>query len=121
LIDFDLLKPSSRIDEVCNLLLWWAPLMPPEDREAALRDSDAITRAALLVDAYGLDPHDRARLVDVALTSAERTWFIMRARAGRDGGGWQRMWDDGVGDRINRRRAWLTDSRDALHTALTGS
>jgi len=88
LIDFDLLKPSSRVDEVCNLLLWWAPLMPPKDREAVLRDQDAIARAALLVNAYGLAPHDRACVVDVALNSADRTWFLMRARASRFGGGW---------------------------------
>ena len=119
LIDFHLLKPSSRVDEVCNLLLWWAPLMPPKDREAVLRDQDAIARAALLVNAYGLAPHDRACVVDVALNSADRTWFLMRARASRFGGGWQRMWDEGVGDRIIRRRHWLADNRDALHAAVT--
>jgi hypothetical protein len=121
LIDFDLLKPSSRVDEVCNLLLWWAPLMPPEDREAVVRDQDAIARAALLVDAYGLAPHDRACLVDVALNSAERSWFLMRARASRFGGGWQRMWDDGAGDRIMRRCQWLADNRDALHAAVASN
>lgn len=118
LIDFDLLKPSSRVDEVCNLLLWWAPLMPPQDREVVLRDQDAIARAARLVDAYGLAQHDRARVVDVAHNSADRTWFLMRARASRFGGGWQRMWDEGVGDRIIRRRDWLAENRDALHTAV---
>ncbi|HEY5185001.1 MAG TPA: phosphotransferase [Actinomycetes bacterium] len=121
LIDFDMLKPSSRVDEVCNLLLWWAPLMPPEDREAVLRDEDAIARAAQLVDAYGLAPHDRARVAEVALNSADRTWFLMRARASRFAGGWQRMWDEGAGDRINRRRDWLADNRDALHTAVTSA
>lgn len=40
-IDFDMVRPSSRVDEVCNLLLWWAPLMPLADREPVLRDQDA--------------------------------------------------------------------------------
>ena len=121
LIDFDMLKPSSRVDEVCNLLLWWAPLMPPDDREAALRDEDAMARAALLVDAYGLAWHERSQIVEVALNSADRTWYLMQARASRFGGGWQRMWDQGVGDRIIRRRSWMAENRDVLHAAVLGA
>lgn len=121
LIDFDMCRPSSRVDEVCNLLLWWAPLMPPEDREAVLRDEDAIVRAARLVDAYGLEPADRARVVEVALNGADRAWFLMRERAALLGGGWGRMWDEGVGDRIVRRRAWVATNRDALHAAVIGA
>ena len=37
LIDFDLAQPMDRVGEVCNVLLWWAPLMPISDREPALR------------------------------------------------------------------------------------
>ena len=49
LIDFDMVRASSRVDEVGNLLLWWAPLMPPEDRQEVLRDVDALARAACRV------------------------------------------------------------------------
>lgn len=121
LIDFDLAQPVSRVDEVCNLLLWWAPLMPAADREEAVRDVDAIARSALLVDAYGLDAAGRRAVVEVARRTAERAWFFMRRRAERDGGGWARMWDEGVGDRILRRQAWLAQSAAALHDAVTGS
>jgi Phosphotransferase enzyme family len=119
LIDFDLARPATRVEEVCNVLLWWAPLMPPADREPVVADVDAVRRAALLVDAYGLAPEDRARVVPLARAGAARSWFAMRARAEHLGGGWARMWDEGVGDRILRRQQWLADTGDALHDALT--
>jgi len=48
-----------------------------------------------------------------------RAWYLMRRRAERDGGGWQRMWDEGVGDIIKRRGAWLDKNGAALEAALT--
>ena len=42
----------------------------------------------------------------------------MRANAEERGGGWARMWTEGVGDRILRRRAWLLDERATLDAAL---
>ncbi|MFN8156936.1 MAG: phosphotransferase [Candidatus Nanopelagicales bacterium] len=119
LIDFDLAQPVSRVDEVCNVLLWWAPLMPPEDRQESVREVDAIARAALIVDAYDLDDAGRAAVVAVAQRTAERSWFLMRRRALRDGGGWARMWGEGVGDRILRRQQWLRDNAESLGDALT--
>lgn len=118
LIDFDLARPSNRVREVCNLLMWWAPLMPVGDREVAVREVNAIARAALLVDAYGLDSADRAQLVATACNSADRAWYLTRERAERLGGGWARMWDDGVGDRIKRRQDWLGENAERLNTAL---
>lgn len=70
------------------------------------------------MDAYGLGPTDRSCLVEVAINTTERSWFLMRERARQFGGGWQRMWDDGVGDRIVRRRVWLIENRSALHRAI---
>jgi hypothetical protein len=119
LIDFDLARPTDRVGEVCNLLLWWAPLMPVVDRESAVRDVNAVARAALLVDEYGLGADDRQQVVPVARNSADRAWYSMRNRAERLGGGWQRMWDEGVGDRILRRQQWLTEHADELSEALT--
>ena len=43
----------------------------------------------------------------------------MRNRAEVLGGGWKRMWDEGVGDRILRRQQWLAEHADELHEALT--
>lgn len=120
LIDFDLARPADRALEVSNLLLWWAPLMPPEDREPAVRDVDPFARAALLVDGYGLSIGDRSRLVPLSINGAERSWFLMRDRARRLGGGWQRMWNAGIGDRIRRRQAWLESNAAQLHHAVCG-
>ncbi|MFF1632495.1 phosphotransferase [Leifsonia sp. NPDC058248] len=119
LIDFDLVRPATRVEELVNLLLWWSAWMPPEDRAAPLAEVDAAARGAALLDAYGLDADDRARIVEVARNGAERSWHLMRRNAAEWGGGWQRMWDEGVGDRILRRQTWLADNARALHDAIT--
>ncbi|HWK92257.1 MAG TPA: phosphotransferase [Luteimicrobium sp.] len=117
LIDFDLAGPATRADELFNLLLWWAPLFDPADRDPLLCDVDVMARVRLALDAYGAADADRARLVDVALARTARAWFLMRHRAETLGGGWARMWDEGVGDVILRRRAWLEENGDALRAA----
>lgn len=119
LIDFDLLKPSSRLDEVCNLLRWWAPLTPVADREPVMRDLNAFARVERLINEYGLDAASREQFVSVALRTAERGWHSMRIRAERDGGGWQRMWNEGAGDGIIRRCTWLKENAESLHRAAT--
>jgi len=119
LIDFDLARPSSRIDDVCTMLQWWAPWQPIEDRPEPLVPADVFARAAMMVDTYGLDAHSRSMLVPLARNAAERTWYSMRLRAERDGGGWRRMWDSGAGDSIRRRQAWLKENEDALIAAVT--
>lgn len=118
LIDFDLARASSRVEDVCNMLQWWAPWMPVQDRPAPLAHVDPPARAAAMVDAYGLDPGSRALLVPTARNAAERSWHLMRFRAEHDGGGWQRMWDEGVGDAIRRRQEWLRANADALADAV---
>jgi hypothetical protein len=118
LIDFDLARPASRVDEIVNLLLWWAPWMPSADRDPVVREVDAFQRTRVLLDAYGLDASDRALLVDVAKNMSHRSWHLMKHRAETIGGGWARMWNDGVGDVILRRQAWLRDN-DALLRAAT--
>jgi hypothetical protein len=42
----------------------------------------------------------------------------MKYRAENDGGGWLRMWQDGVGERIERRLAWLGAEGARLAAAL---
>lgn len=119
LIDFDLLRPATRAEEVANLLLWWGAWMPVADRDPVMRGVDAASRAAMLVDAYGLGPADRAKIVGVTRNAAERSWHVMRHRALTQGGGWKRMWDEGIGDKILRRQAWLAENAAVLHAAIT--
>ncbi|MFE4950404.1 phosphotransferase [Leifsonia sp. NPDC056665] len=118
LIDFDLARPSSRVEDVCNMLQWWAPWQPVGDRAEVLKGVDAFARAAKMLDAYGLDAGLRPRLVPVARNAAERTWHTMKLRAERDGGGWRRMWEEGVGDAIRRRQSWLQENEEALVRAV---
>ena len=119
LIDFDLARWATRADEMFNMMMWWAPLGDPADADPLLRDVDVPHRCRLLADAYGMSETDRARVVEVAITRTRRSWHLMRYRAERIGGGWLRMWDDGVGDQITRRLAWLERNADTLRAALS--
>jgi hypothetical protein len=118
LVDFDLARPTRRALDVLNTAMWWVPLQDPADRPPALRDADAVARLPLLLDAYGLDTAGRAELMELALPVWRRGWWTMRDNAERLGGGWARMWDEGVGDTIERRRAWFADRRPALAAAI---
>jgi hypothetical protein len=118
LIDFDLARPSSRMLEVQNALMYWAPLSDPADRDADQLHLDVPRRCRLFADAYGLAREDRAILIDDLTYGTERSWYLMRDRARRLGGGWARMWDDGVGDQIRRRREWLFAEGPAVTAAL---
>ena len=117
-IDFDLARPTSRAVTVANLLLWWAGWQHPADRDPVFADVDVAERGRELVDAYGLDRAAREWVPRVSLSIAERSWFSMKDRAERLGGGWQRMWDDGVGDAIHRREEWLRDQQGSLLDTL---
>ena len=63
LIDFDLAKPTTRLDEVANALYWWAPLLDPVDRAPSFVDLDIPDRVALFAEVYGLDAGQRQALV----------------------------------------------------------
>jgi hypothetical protein len=121
LIDFDFAKPATRLDEVASMMIWWAPLFDPVDRDPLLRDVDVPRRVGLLADAYGLSGEGRRRLIEVTLLRTRRSWHMMKLRAETDGGGWLRMWNAGVGDEIKRRESWLERNSDLLLGALTES
>ncbi|MGP4101522.1 phosphotransferase [Nonomuraea sp. KM90] len=118
LIDFDLAKPVTRVDEAVNAMLYWAPLGDPADADPLLREVDVPRRCRILADAYGMSDVDRSRVVEVAVLRSRRSWFLMKQAAEEQGGGWARMWDEGVGDRIKRREAWLDRNGPAIDAAL---
>ncbi|GAA3594515.1 phosphotransferase [Nonomuraea rosea] len=119
LIDFDIAKPVTRVDEVFNAMLYWAPVGDPVDADPLLREVDVPRRCRILADAYGMSGTDRSRLVEVGVLRTRRAWFSMKRMAEEQGGGWARMWDEGVGDQIKRREAWLDRNGAALDAALT--
>ena len=119
LIDFDLAKWATRADEMFSAMVWWAPLRDPADVDPLLRDVDAPRRCRLLADAYGMSQTDRGRVIEVAIMRSRRSWYLMKQRAELLGGGWQRMWDEGAGDQIKRRLAWVERNADTLRAALS--
>ncbi|WP_251153199.1 phosphotransferase [Cellulosimicrobium sp. Marseille-Q4280] len=118
-VDFDLAAPTTRLLDVATTLLYWAPISPPDARPAVTRDLDAGRRTRLFAEAYGLDRSERLALLDVLARRFARSWYAMRHAAATRGGGWQRMWDDGVGDRIRENEAWLAAQRPELVRALS--
>lgn len=118
-IDFDLAAPTTRLLDVATTLLYWAPIGPPDGRPVVMRDLDAPRRARVVADAYGLDRSDRLALLDVLAQRFARSWYAMRHAATTRGGGWRRMWDDGVGDRIRENEAWFAAERPGFVRALS--
>jgi hypothetical protein len=118
LVDFDLAGPCPRLLDVYGTAMHWVPLRDPGDVWDSWRGLDPARRLRLLVDGYGLDAAGRAGIIDLGIGRCELTWLRMKARAEQLGGGWARMWDEGVGDKIRRREAWLRANRDELTAAL---
>lgn len=117
-IDFDMAKPSSRVDEVVNMLLWWAGWTAPADRAPIFADVDPGERARLLVDAYELSSEDKEWIVPVSISAARQAWHWMKHMAEEHGGGWQKLWDEGMGDQIRRREHWLVEEQENLRRAI---
>lgn len=118
LIDFDMAGPTTRLIDVYNTSMHWVPLRDPVDIWPTWRGIDQPRRLRVLADAYGLTLSQRSVLIDLGVLRADRTWLLMKGAAEHLGGGWARMWDDGVGELIRRRQAWLTVNRGTLLAAL---
>jgi Phosphotransferase enzyme family len=117
LIDFDLARPTRRVADLLTTAMWWVPLQHPDDRAPAQRDVDVPARFRLFLDAYGLPGPERVELLELADPMWRRGWWSMRHNALTRGGGWARMWEEGVGAVIERRRAWFAGERAALALA----
>lgn len=119
LVDFDLAGPTTRLLDVYNTATHWVPLREPDDIWPTWRGLvDQPARLRLFADAYGLSAADRVALPDLGIARADVTWLRMRASAEQLGGGWARMWAEGVGDAIRRRQAWLAAAKEELLAAL---
>lgn len=118
LIDSDLARPTTRFRDSCNAAMRWVPLSDPVNVAAGFFDGELFTRLRAFADTYGWSRAERETLAANGAICAERSWERMKFRAENDGGGWARMWDDGVGDLIRRRRDWLLGNSEDISRAL---
>ncbi|MGY3318898.1 phosphotransferase [Arthrobacter sp. TE12232] len=119
LVDFDLAGPSTAFHDSLNTAMHWVPLRDPSDAWPGWEDQDPFRRLRLFADAYGWSEEERRRVPGAGIDAAELSYERMRHNAATLGGGWARMWQDGVGGLINRRRAWLEANARPLVAALT--
>ncbi|WP_203580882.1 phosphotransferase [Microbacterium hibisci] len=117
-IDFDLSNRTTRSVDFVNTAMHWVPLCADVDVEPGQAGRDAGSRLRLMYDAYGRDRFDVDLLLEAARLRFSGSYAAMKWAAENLGGGWARMWDEGVGDVIRRRVAWLDESRDDLRHAL---
>ncbi len=115
-VDFDLAGPSTRLIDSLNTAMHWVPLRAPEDLR---HDADQFARLRIFADAYGWSAEERAGLAEFAADRADLSYRRMKLRAETLGGGWARMWDEGVGDVIRRRADWLRANATQLSRQLT--
>jgi aminoglycoside phosphotransferase len=118
LIDFDLVGWTTRSIDLANTAMHWVPLIAPEDAPHAYSTADTGRRLRLLLDAYGRDAVDAERLLQAADLRFAGGYDSMEWAAENLGGGWARMWSEGVGDVIRRRVAWFAEVRAELAAAL---
>jgi hypothetical protein len=118
LIDFDLADWTTRSVDLANTAMHWIPLCDPRDRGPALADVDVAARLRSLLDAYGRDAVGAAQFLDAADLRFAGSYDIMRWSAENLGGGWARMWDEGLGNVIRRRVDWFASVREELARQL---
>jgi hypothetical protein len=119
LVDFDLAGPSTAFRDSFNTAMHWTPLRDPADLWPGWENTDTFRRLRVFADAYGWSEEERRRLPAFGIEATALSRARMRHNAGTLGGGWARMWDDGVGELIRRRGAWLEANAGRLVAALT--
>lgn len=118
-VDFDLAGWTTRSLDLANTAMHWVPLCDPADRRGPSHEGiDVGRRLRLLLEAYGRDAVSPDRLLDTAALRFAGLQATMRWNAEHLGGGWARMWDEGLGEVIARRVSWFDAVRDELGQAL---
>jgi hypothetical protein len=117
LIDFDLAGPGSAVWDVACAGRLWAPVRDVRDTPEALHGR-TLERLRLFVDAYGLPPRDRPRVVDAMIEAHD--WCYDIVRQALDGGheSFGRLWQEGGRLRVERTRAWIAAHHDEMRAAL---
>jgi len=118
LVDFDLAGETTRFRDAYNAAMHWVPLRAPEDMTVGFDLTSQLRRLRIFADTSGWTIQQRRTLPRFGAEASARSWERMRHRAENVGGGWARMWAEGVGDLIRRREQWLLANEDAIIGAL---
>lgn len=118
LIDFDLAGPATAFRDSFNTAMHWVPLRDPADAWHGWERLDPFRRLRIFADAYSWTAEERLRLPEFGAEAASLSYRRMKHNASTLGGGWARMWAEGVGAIIERRRAWLKVNSGCLVRAL---
>jgi hypothetical protein len=114
LIDFDLSDWTTRSVDLANTAMHWIPLSDPVDRDPVYADVDVAARLRLLLDGYGREVVSAGQFLHACELRFAGSYDIMRWSAEHLGGGWARMWAEGVGETIQRRVRWFASVREEL-------
>lgn len=118
LLDFEFVSPGRRVWDVAATVGMWAPLRPPDLRTEGMEALDAVARARVFADAYGLEREERAGLLDVLAERRALGFLEGRVAAGQSQ--FMAMWEAQGGERSGTRiAAWLDANRDRLIASLT--
>lgn len=118
LIDFDLAAPGDPVWDVAGTARLWAPLRAPVDTGDERRDRE-LARLRILVDAYGLDPRDRARVAGAVVVHHEWMCALVDDGARRGVAGFAAYWTPEARERARRTRTWLEREASAIADALS--
>ena len=116
-IDFDLARPTTRLNDIANALYWWAPLLHPTDRAPSLVTARVPERVAAFADAYGMTREQRAALMPLAIKRVHNSHLTARRAADVDPV-FRRWWEQGVKDRMPRAEAWTAQVADEITDRL---
>jgi hypothetical protein len=117
LIDFDLASPGSAVWDVTCAARLWAPLRDGHDAPPELRGR-ALDRLRLFVDAYGLLPRDRLRVVEAAIHTHERCYRVVGTAVADGHDAFGRMWREGGQGRADRTRRWIASHSREMRAVL---
>jgi Ser/Thr protein kinase RdoA (MazF antagonist) len=124
LVDFDLAGVTTRSIDLANTAMHWVPLVDPADRNSVYDGSDVASRIALLLNGYraagsnSADDVSVQAFLDACTLRFAGLYRTMRWNAENLGGGWARMWAEGVGDVIRRREQWFSSTHADLLARL---
>jgi aminoglycoside phosphotransferase (APT) family kinase protein len=118
-VDFDLAGRTTALTDLATTAMYWVPIGDPVDHDPVFTGVDVGARLRVFLDAYRLLTERRGPFLDAAGLRFDGLYASMRWRAENLGGGWARMWSEGVGDRIARRAVWFGSHRERLLAAIT--